>query len=236
MSSFPKETLPQLSFTTATRYTCGDGLSKAIFRQDPMTGAIYTDKWLSFHTITPLVGGSFRPDDETETRQTIPQLLNRILGPLPLETGEEISNAPKFCCRDDCPGVSKQMIILDRLPPILVLGFGWEGHVYDRVKNGRSFMTHFGDRFRPFTLKWCDSRSNGHISIYEPLEFVFSRRSSLHYTLRWSITHPNETQRRIQYDSAKGKGYFEEIPSLGHGFDEETSAVALHFYKLRTTF
>jgi hypothetical protein len=208
------EGLPQLSYTSVLIEVCYDG----ILRLRPRTSA--TRRHL--HEVSPAAIAAGR---------SVESALNDLFGPSRSMSGDKLT--PRCRRSDECDmHPVRQRVVLDRMPPILVVGFPIP-ITMEQEKVSKA-VTVLELRIQGPKKAFCVK--------YKPLGCIMLHRDEAHFTVRWVADRPGEDSGRIVYydgmvnDQASDVGQFYDSLGIGratrHAQSKETRGPIIMFYSL----
>ena len=209
--------LPQLSYTVARIYKCRDSIAKIYCQISPQGTTRYTTR--SNVSMSSAMMDTLGVQWGEGSEHTVEYLLNRMFHDRELSGG--LPPGIPECEREDCPGTVQRDVVLDRLPPVLVLSEDWH----------HSWMT---ERFsnlqvRYSTLQYKESITEVDAK-YEPLGCVLNVGE--HFVLNWALDNSSSKPSFIHYDGMSKQGKFFPIPDLNYRLDDGNSQTSLLFYRL----
>lgn len=211
--------LPQLHLTTTTMYSCSGHDVEPLFK-------VVKDKTCHRATRLGLTCDMSLVSlilERLTGKNTLQNIINGIMGSLPVNDIEE--SRLGMCPHPRCRGRVKQTMVLDHLPPVLMLAEGW----------GTTPV--FSDQFQPVIVTYRGLDGIQTVE-YEPLGCVVA--NGLHFWVQWNLCNADGSNRAIRYDGMADDGRFTEIMSLENSIQgditkefSKQSQVPLMFYRMK---
>lgn len=209
--------LPQLSYTLAKLYKYNNNGTHCYYRLSSQ-GSVRSTKRSSI-TMSSAMMDTFGVKWGNGTKHKIGDLINRVFQDRTLPEG--LPSEILDCEKEDCSEAIQRDVVLDRLPPVMVLSEDWH----------YSWMT---DKFSNFRVSYLVVQKGGGVlekfASYEPLGCVINVGG--HFVLNWNTAKSDCAPSFIHYDGLRNYGKFQPIQSLNFRMRGKESKVSLLFYRL----